>query len=74
MTYKPADIIGVDAGRLKVGAPADLALIDLEYSWKISPEAFESKSKNSPYVGTEVKGKAVRTVVAGSSVYIDENA
>lgn len=74
MTYKPADIIGVDAGRMKVGAPADLALINLEHSWKISPEAFESKSKNSPYVGTDVKGKAIRTIVAGSSVYVDENA
>lgn len=72
MTYKPADIIHVNAGRLKKGAPADLALIDLERGWKISPDAFESKSKNSPYVGTEVKGKAVRTFVAGDCVYSED--
>lgn len=74
MTYKPADIIHVHAGRLARGARADLALIDLNHQWTIQPDAFESKSKNSPYVGTEVIGKTIRTVVAGNTVYIDENA
>jgi dihydroorotase len=72
MTYKPADIIGVDSGRIKKGAQADLVLIDLNKEWNIQPEAFESKSKNSPYIGTPTKGKALRTIVAGSTVFIDE--
>lgn len=73
MTYKPADIIGVEAGRLRKGAPADLTLIDLNRAWQIQPEAFASKSKNSPYVGTDVKGRAIRTVVGGESVFIVDN-
>lgn len=73
LTYKPADIIHINAGRLAKGAPADLALIDLDVKWRISPENFESKSKNSPYVNTEVQGKAIRTFVAGDMVFCDDN-
>jgi dihydroorotase len=72
MTYKPADIIGREAGRLKKGAPADLALIDLDRQWQIKPEGFQSRSKNSPYVDYNVKGKAVQTWTAGSCVYFEE--
>ncbi len=69
MTYKPADIIHVNAGRLKKGAPADLTLIDLNMAWKMVPDAFLSKSKNSPFEDWSVKGRAVRTVVGGETVY-----
>ena len=69
MTCKPADIIHVDAGRLRKGAPADLTLIDLDYSWTLTPEAFVSKSKNSPFENYTVKGRAMRTVVGGERVY-----
>lgn len=70
MTYKPANIIHVNAGRLQKGKPADMALIDLETEWEIDPEGFASKSKNSPYIGTKVKGRTIRTVVAGETVYV----
>jgi dihydroorotase len=70
MTYKPADIIHVDAGRLRKGAPADLAIIDPEMQWTILNDDLNSKSKNSPFDGREVKGKALRTVVGGETVYI----
>lgn len=70
MTHKPADIIGVPAGRLKKGAPADLVLIDLDCEWVIDPELFYSKSTNSPFEETPVKGRATRTVVSGRTVYI----
>lgn len=69
MTYKPADIIGVEAGRLRKGARADLVLIDLERPYTIEPEEFHSKSKNSPFDHWESKGRAVRTVVGGETVY-----
>ena len=69
MTYKPADIIHVDSGRLKKGARADLTLFDLNHAWKITPKEFVSKSKNSPYDDYEVKGRAIRTVVGGETVY-----
>ncbi len=70
MTYKPADIIHVNAGRLQKGKPADLALIDLNHEWEINPRAFQSRSKNSPYVGTKAKGRTIRTVVGGEVVFV----
>jgi dihydroorotase len=69
MTYRPADIVRLPAGRLKKGAKADLTLIDLTRDWKINPDAFASKSKNSPFDDYPVKGRAIRTVLAGETVY-----
>jgi dihydroorotase len=69
MTYKPADIIHVNAGRLKKGAPADLALIDLNAKWTIRNADLHSKSKNSPFDEQEVQGRVLRTVVAGETVF-----
>lgn len=70
MTYKAADIIHAHAGRLKKGAPADLAIIDLDAAWTIENDSLHSKSKNSPFDGKKVKGRAVRTVVGGETVYL----
>ena len=69
MTYKPADIIHVPAGRLKKGARADLTLIDLGLDWTMEPEQFVSKSKNSPFDHWQTKGRAIRTIVGGETVY-----
>lgn len=69
MTYQAADVIHTEAGRMKKGAIADLTLIDLDYSWKIDPKTFYSKSQNSPFDDTVTKGRAIRTVVGGSTVY-----
>jgi dihydroorotase len=69
MTYKPADIIHIPAGRLKKGARADLTLIDLDYDWKLDPKSFVSKSLNSPFEEWPVKGRAIRTVIGGDTVY-----
>jgi dihydroorotase len=69
MTYKPADIIHVQAGRMQKGALADLTLIDLDHAWTIVPDDFVSKSKNSPYGEYNAKGRAIRTVVGGETVY-----
>lgn len=69
MTYQAADIIGEKAGRLKKGARADLTLIDLDHSWTIRTDDFHSKSKNSPFDGRKVKGRAIRTVIAAKTVY-----
>ena len=69
MTYKAADIIHANAGRLKIGAPADLALIDLGSRWTVSNESLHSKSKNSPFDGLNLTGRAVRTVVGGEAVF-----
>ncbi|TAE34182.1 MAG: dihydroorotase [Alphaproteobacteria bacterium] len=70
MTYRAADIIHVPSGRLQKGAKADMVLIDMNYDWSIDPDSFVSKSKNSPFDGTTVKGRAVRTIVAGETVFM----
>ena len=69
MTYKAADVIGKPVGRIKEGLSADLTLIDIDSEWIIKSEEFSSKSKNSPFDGYEVKGRAVRTVVGGKTVF-----
>lgn len=74
MTYKPADIINVPAGRMKKGARADLTLIDLDTQWTMDPKQFASKSLNSPFDDWPVKGRAIRTVVGGDTVYLYDKA
>ncbi len=70
MTWQAADVIHKpEYGRLKKGGIADLAIIDLEHEWDIKIEAFSSKSKNSPFDDYKVKGRAIRTVVGGKTVY-----
>lgn len=69
MTCNAAKIINFDGGVIKKGARADLVLIDINHEWTIDPQKFYSKSKNSPFDGLKVKGRAVRTVVAGKTVY-----
>jgi dihydroorotase len=69
MTVGPADLLALDVGRLSPGAPADLLLFDLDCPWRIDVDAFHSKSKNSPFDGRPVQGRALRTVVGGRTVY-----
>jgi dihydroorotase len=69
MTCNAAEIINFDGGVIAKGARADLTLIDLDFAWEIDSQKFLSKSKNSPFDGFAVKGRAVRTVVAGKTVY-----
>jgi dihydroorotase len=69
LTCAPADILRLPAGRLAIGAPADLVLFDLERPWQIAESAFRSKSKNSPFDGRPVQGAAITTVVGGRIVY-----
>jgi dihydroorotase len=70
MTYKAADIIHANAGRLKKGAPADLTIIDPNFAWTITNDSLNSKSKNSPFDNKQVKGRALRTIVGGETVFI----
>ncbi len=74
MTARPADILGLPSGRLRTGAPADLVLIDLDCPWTIDETAFFSKSKNSPFDGRPVKGRTIRTVVGGKTVFRHDSA
>lgn len=69
MTAAPARLLGLEQGVLARGAPADLVLIDLDRPWVIDADALLSKSKNAPYDGHPARGRAVRTVVGGETVF-----
>ncbi len=69
VTAAPADLLGLTAGRLQAGAPADLVLIDPERAWKIVADDMRSISKNSPFDGRPVQGRVLRTVIDGRTVY-----
>lgn len=65
-TKNPAKILNrTDIGSLSVGNSADICIIDPNASYKIDTEKFESKGKNSPFDGREVRGKVVYTIVDG---------
>lgn len=69
LTITPAKLLGLHYGRLKAGAPADLLIFDLDIPWRIEESEIRSKSKNSPFEGRPVQGRAWRTVVAGKTVF-----
>jgi dihydroorotase len=69
LTVAPADLLGIEAGRLKVGAPADLVLFDLDAPWKIDPQQLRSLSKNTAFEGRLVQGRVLRTLVDGRTVF-----
>ena len=69
LTAAPADLLGIDAGRLRRGAPADLVLFDLDSPWRIDRGVFRSKSDNTPFDGRPVQGRVLRTVVDGRTLY-----
>ncbi len=68
MSLNPARILGLAGGTLAVGAPADLTLIDLNREWTVDVGKFASKSRNCPFHGWTLKGRAVMTVMGGKIV------
>jgi dihydroorotase len=64
-----ARILGVDAGRIVPGAPADLVLFDPQTPFRVSAQTLKSQGKNTPFLGLELSGRVRATVVAGSVVY-----
>jgi len=69
LTAAPAALLGLESGRLRKGAPADLLLFDLDRPWRIDEDAFRSKSKNSPFDGRPVQGCVLRTIVEGRTIF-----
>ncbi len=70
LTFKPADILRLDAGRLRLGAKADLCLFDLDAEHRLDPDSFLSKSKNSPFEEHSCRGRVLRSVVDGRSIFV----
>jgi len=68
-TDEPARLLKIDAGALSIGATADVTVIDPDLEWTVRVDKFESASRNSPFDGWKLKGRAVRTIVGGKTVW-----
>ena len=68
MSCSPGRWVG-EGGGISTGAPADLALVDLSERWTVGRETLLSRSSNSPYLGHELTGRVVGTIVGGELVY-----
>ena len=69
ITHRPAAILGVDAGHIAVGRPADLCLFDPDAAWIVSPSNLASLGKNSPFLGLEMPGRVQYTLIDGHVDY-----
>jgi dihydroorotase len=70
LATRPAELLGLELGRLAPGAPADLIVLDPDLPWVLDDaEALRSRSKNTPFEGARFQGRVLRTLVAGRSVY-----
>ncbi len=69
LTTGPAALLGIQKGTLTPGADADVTIIDPEIAWTIDPANFRSKSRNTPFGGRPVKGRAETVIVSGETRY-----
>ncbi|MGH7606176.1 MAG: dihydroorotase, partial [Gemmatimonadales bacterium] len=74
MSTAPARAFGLPGGTLAAGAPADVTVLDPEAQWTVDPATFHSKSRNTPFAGRALWGRAVLTLVAGVPVHDAERA
>ena len=71
MTYAPARVFQLNAGTLGEGVPADVTVIDPDLVWTVDAKEFYTRGRHSPFIGRELKGKAVLTLVNGKIVMKD---
>jgi dihydroorotase len=71
-TVNPAHLLNLKKGTLSVGADADVTVFDPDRDWVFRREESASKSRNSPFFGWHLKGRAVATIVAGQPVFVEQ--
>jgi dihydroorotase len=69
MSTAPARAFNLPGGFLGAGAPADVTVFDPQWEWTVQPSAFLSKSRNTPFAGRRLRGRAVYTIVHGRMVH-----
>jgi len=70
LTCNPARIFGLkECGSLQPGYRADLTIYDPESSWVLKPELILSRSRNTPFLGRRLKGRAIRTVCGSRTIF-----
>jgi dihydroorotase len=65
LTLAPARVLGLSIGQLTRGAAADVSLVDPELRWRVDPATFRSRSRNTPFSGVELRGRAVGVCIGG---------
>jgi dihydroorotase len=69
LTVGPARTMGLEAGTLRAGGPADLVVVDRERTFRVDAGSFRSKARNCPFDGWSVKGRTLLTMVGGLVVH-----
>ncbi len=69
ITDQPADILGINAGRLQIGAAADICVFDPNRTWRLDADTMLSKGRNTPLLGRELRGRVTHTFLRGQLVY-----
>ena len=74
ITSSPAKILGIPAGQLSPGQPADLCIFDPEREWVVTPKNLKSQGKNTPFLNHLMQGKVSHTLVGGFIIHEDARA
>jgi dihydroorotase len=69
MSLNPARLLRLERGTLATGTVADITVVDPNLDWAVEPDRFRSKSRNTPFMGMRLKGRAILTMVGGEIVY-----
>ncbi|BAW79512.1 dihydroorotase [Candidatus Nitrosoglobus terrae] len=69
LTYRPAQVLGIDSGHLAPGQPADICIFDPNCCWTLKPEEMISYGKNTPFSGWEFQGRVTHTLLAGQVIF-----
>ncbi len=72
VTYKPAQILGIDAGTLAVGKSADICIFDPQQQWQLHEYDMHSCGHNSPFLSWQFSGKVTTTLINGKVVYVSK--
>jgi len=72
LSCAPAKAFGLPGGTLAVGAPADVSVIDPDLAWTCDAAALRSRSRNTPFAGRKLRGRAALTVVGGRIAFSGE--
>jgi len=73
LTINPAKLLRLDRGTLSVGASADITILDPDHAWTVDKNATASLSRNTPFHGHSLRGRALMTIVAGKTIWDLEN-
>ncbi|QEM68335.1 dihydroorotase [Geobacter sp. FeAm09] len=69
MSFNPSKILGISRGSLRAGSVADLTVIDPSVEWTVDTETLASKSRNTPFAGWKMKGRAACTIRGGAVAF-----